>query len=151
MNIFIDSFIHPHIRTFAFLQIERCNYLLKSFLEVAKREGEPADGRLLQHLLHNPAEDGGQWQMLVNVIEKYGLLPKKCFPESWNSEETRRLKEMINTKVCGYCTILTRTTLKYFCINHRDNHFFQFEIIKKDLASYLRFFRITYGMGLWPL
>ena len=74
------------------------HYLLQAFIDTA-RKGEAVDGRLVQHLLMNPAEDGGQWHMLVNVIEKYGLVPKKVFPDTWNSENSRRINLMINTKV----------------------------------------------------
>lgn len=31
---------------------------------------EPEDGRLMQYLLTNPVNDGGQWDMLVNIIGK---------------------------------------------------------------------------------
>lgn len=31
---------------------------------------EPEDGRLVQYLLMNPANDGGQWDMLVNIVGK---------------------------------------------------------------------------------
>ncbi len=86
------------MRSCVSFQIERCNYLLNVFVESA-RKGEETDGRLLQHLLFNPAEDGGQWHMLVNVIEKHGLVPKKVFPDSWSSENTRVMKLIINNKV----------------------------------------------------
>lgn len=48
-------------------QIERCYYFLHSFVETAQRK-EPVDGRLVQFLLSNPSNDGGQWDMLVNLI-----------------------------------------------------------------------------------
>lgn len=50
-------------------QIERCNYFLNAFVESA-RTNEPIDGRLMQFLLSNPTNDGGQWDMLVNLIGK---------------------------------------------------------------------------------
>jgi aminopeptidase C len=31
---------------------------------------EPEDGRLVQYLLTNPTNDGGQWDMLVNIVGK---------------------------------------------------------------------------------
>lgn len=31
---------------------------------------EPEDGRLVQYLLMNPTNDGGQWDMLVNIVGK---------------------------------------------------------------------------------
>lgn len=74
---------HPHADAFKFFavenclcsfffftaQIERCNYFLNAFVESA-RTNEPIDGRLMQFLLSNPTNDGGQWDMLVNLIGK---------------------------------------------------------------------------------
>jgi bleomycin hydrolase len=92
---------HIPVWLFAFFgsfQIERFHYLLNVYVETAKR-GEPVDGRLVQHLLHNPSEDGGQWQMLVNLVEKYGVVPKSCFPDTWSSENSRQLLLITNNKV----------------------------------------------------
>lgn len=50
-----------------FPQIERCYYFLHSYVETAQRK-EPVEGRLVQFLLSNPSNDGGQWDMLVNLI-----------------------------------------------------------------------------------
>lgn len=51
----------------SFLQVERCYYFLQACVETAQRK-EPVDGRLVQFLLSNPTNDGGQWDMLVNLI-----------------------------------------------------------------------------------
>lgn len=67
--------VHTHFKDpdqsyvvdFCFLQIERCYYFLHSYVETAQRK-EPVDGRLVQFLLSNPSNDGGQWDMLVNLI-----------------------------------------------------------------------------------
>lgn len=47
--------------------MERCNYFLHACVETAQRK-EAVDGRLVQFLLSNPTNDGGQWDMLVNLI-----------------------------------------------------------------------------------
>jgi len=83
-------------------KVERSNYFLRAYVETAKK-GESDDGRLLAHLLKNPAEDGGQLQMLVNVIEKYGLVPKSCFPDTWSCEQTRVMNTILNNKHREYC------------------------------------------------
>lgn len=54
----------------AALQVERCNYFLHACVETAQRQ-EPVDGRLVQFLLSNPTNDGGQWDMLVNLIGQF--------------------------------------------------------------------------------
>lgn len=73
------------------------------------KSGEAPDGRLVSHLLTNPTEDGGQWDMLVNVIKKYGVMPKKCWNEAWSCESTRRLNTILKTKVWNYGNRLHKT------------------------------------------
>uniref|UniRef100_A0A3Q2NN65 Bleomycin hydrolase n=1 Tax=Fundulus heteroclitus TaxID=8078 RepID=A0A3Q2NN65_FUNHE len=101
INVFLHNllgFFFP----FSFLQIERCYYFLHACVDTAQRN-EPVDGRLVQFLLSNPTNDGGQWDMLVNLIEKYGVIPKKCFPESHSSEASRRMNDILNHKLREYC------------------------------------------------
>lgn len=37
--------------------------------------------------------------MVVNVISKYGLIPKKCFPESFSCESSTRLNSLLKSKL----------------------------------------------------
>jgi bleomycin hydrolase len=46
----------------------------------------------------NPIEDGGYWTMAVNIIKKYGLMPKSHFPECYSSEDSRELNDILNSK-----------------------------------------------------
>lgn len=50
-------------------------------------------------LIKKPIEDGGQWDMLVNIITKYGLMPKKNFPESFSCETSNTVNVILNSKV----------------------------------------------------
>lgn len=88
--------------------MERCNYNLDSYIECARR-GETFEGRLVSHLLVSPSEDGGQWDMLVNLVEKYGVIPKVCFKDAQSAAESRILCGIINNKV----TSLSKTS-QYF-------------------------------------
>lgn len=101
----IEEFEFSQNYIFFWDRIERLHYALKVFVETARR-GEPVDGRLVQHLLRHPSEDGGQWQMLVNLVTKHGVVPKKCFPDAWSSENTRQLGLIGNNKMREYCKIL---------------------------------------------
>ncbi|XP_022093286.1 bleomycin hydrolase-like isoform X2 [Acanthaster planci] len=82
-------------------KVERMNYFLHTFVDVFRR-GEPVEGRLVSFLLQDPTCDGGQWDMLINLVSKYGLVPKKCFPESHTSNASRRMNLILKTKVRGY-------------------------------------------------
>ena len=56
-----------------FDKLERCQFFFDNILATAD---EPLSGRMLAHLLQSPLNDGGQWDMLVNLVQKYGLVPK---------------------------------------------------------------------------
>ncbi|XP_032836507.1 bleomycin hydrolase [Petromyzon marinus] len=103
----IEDFEFSQTYLFFWDKVERCHYLLRALVETAQR-GEAADGRLLQFLLSNPCNDGGQWHMLVNLIEKYGVMPKKNYPECHTSEASRRMNEILNHKMREYCLRLRK-------------------------------------------
>ena len=57
-------------------KLEKANYFLEQIIDTAH---EDLEGRLVQALLGSPVGDGGQWDMLANLVEKYGLV---CRPDS---------------------------------------------------------------------
>lgn len=99
-NYNLDEFEFSQAFLFYWDKIERCNYFLNNIVKTAQR-GEKVDGRLVSFLLLDPTSDGGQWDMLVNLIVKHGLMPKKCFPESFSCESSIRLNAILKSKVSG--------------------------------------------------
>lgn len=97
-NYNLDEFEFSQAFLFYWDKIERCNYFLNNIVKTAKR-GEKVDGRLVSFLLLDPTSDGGQWHMLVNLITKHGLMPKKCFPESFSCESSIRMNAILKSKV----------------------------------------------------
>ena len=83
-------------------KLERVNYFLKDVAALIAA-GEPADSRLMQHLLQDVMGDGGQWTMAMNVYKKYGAVPKDLFPETESSKNTgemnTQLRHMLHTAV----------------------------------------------------
>jgi bleomycin hydrolase len=69
-------------------KFEKANYFLESILNTLD---EPVGSRLLDYLLSGPIQDGGQWHMFVNLVQKYGVMPKRAMPESDSSSNTREL------------------------------------------------------------
>ena len=39
----------------------------------------------MMHLLNSPVQDGGQWDMFTNLIEKYGAVPQTVMQERFQS------------------------------------------------------------------
>lgn len=73
------------------------------------QEGADYNDRTLHHLLFNPTCDGGQWQMLTNLIEKYGLVPHSQWPSPYLADASRRLCIILNTQV-SYCSLNLMTS-----------------------------------------
>jgi len=72
-------------------KVERANYFLEAMIETA---GRPLDDRTVAFLLDHPLDDGGQWNMFVNLVKKHGLVPKAFMPETESSGNTRRMNSM---------------------------------------------------------
>ena len=88
-------------------KLERINYFLQDVAALV-RAGEPADSRLVQHLLADVMGDGGQWTMALNVYKKYGAVPKDLYPETASSKNTgamnTQLRHMLHTAVAHMFT-----------------------------------------------
>lgn len=74
-------------------KLEKCNYLLESIISLKEKE---RDDRTLDHLLSEGIRDGGQWDMFVNIISKYGLVPKDSFPETFQSSNTNEIDTLLS-------------------------------------------------------
>ena len=96
-------------------RIERAYFFINTYEELA-RKGEAPDGRLMMFLLSNPLNDGGQWDMLINLVEKYGLVPKAVWPEAFTSGRSLRLRKIMNYKVHVHVHNYTFTVLLKFVI-----------------------------------
>lgn len=101
-NKLTSNFEYSQSYLFFWDKFERINYYTHLYQKLFN-ENVTLDSRLMQHLLHNPLEDGGQWQMMVNLIEKYGLVPKSVFPETKHSSNSRGLNMVLTTKLRDYC------------------------------------------------
>ena len=77
-------------------KLEKSNYFLESIL---KTFDESYDSRLMMHLLNNPVQDGGQWDMFTNLINKYGALPQSVMPESYQSSQSRMMNRFLTRKL----------------------------------------------------
>ena len=105
LNLFRIYLGRKHdIRNFEFSQtyfmfwdkLEKSNYFFNSIIKTAN---EPWDSRLMMHLLDSPIQDGGQWDMWVNLINKYGVVPKSEMPETFQSGKSMRMNRMITRKL----------------------------------------------------
>ena len=86
-------------------KLEKSNYFLESILETVEL---PTSSRLVSYLLTAPVGDGGQWDMLCNLVKKYGVVPKTAYPESKASSGSREMDSTLTEKLREDACILRR-------------------------------------------
>lgn len=86
-------------------KLEKSNYFLETMLDLADKD---IDDRSIYTLLSDPIPDGGQWDMYVALIEKYGIVPKNVFPETFNSKNTALLNFSLATKLRQSTALIRR-------------------------------------------
>ena len=74
-------------------KLERFNYNLECAIQT---RDEDVNSQVVQHILSDPTCDGGQWDMVVNLIEKYGLVPKSVYNESYHSSNSGQMNGVLN-------------------------------------------------------
>ena len=72
----------------------------KLFLEnIEDTSSEDLDSRLISYLFSNPVNDGGQWDMIVNLVNKYGVVPNEVFPDNAQSTNSSKLNYVVTEKL----------------------------------------------------
>jgi len=92
-----------------FDKIEKANYALESIIKLSKNEH---DERVLQFILEAPVADGGQWDMFVNLVKKYGLVPQPAFPETFQSNNTKETDNLVNAAIRNFAFEAHRLAIK---------------------------------------
>ncbi|KAJ2342930.1 bleomycin hydrolase, partial [Coemansia sp. RSA 2618] len=84
---------------FFYDKLEKANWFLENVLMTAD---EDVEGRLMQYLLKEPINDGGQFDMIVALLEKYGVVPKDAYPETFHTGNSREMNALITSKLREY-------------------------------------------------
>ena len=92
----LESFELSQAYLFYWDKLEKANWFLEQVIDTA---GEDLDGRLVQTLMGDITSDGGQWDMVYNLVDKYGLVPQALYPDSWNAKSSAVLNSVIKTKL----------------------------------------------------
>ena len=86
-----------------FDKLEKANYFLENILATLDEE---SDSRIISWLVDSPIQDGGQWDMFVNLMEKYGIVPQSAMPESFHSSNSRSMNQIITRQLRKFASIL---------------------------------------------
>lgn len=95
--------------TFFWDKYEKANYFYENILNTAD---QPVTSREVAFLLQTPQQDGGQWDMIVSLFQKYGVVPKSVMPESSNSSNSRDLNNYLNKLLRKHAVLLRQMVLE---------------------------------------
>ena len=77
-------------------KFEKANFFLHNMIGLKK---EPIESRLISYFLTNPISDGGQYNMIISLVKKYGLIPKVCMAETYHSSNSSELDNILSNKL----------------------------------------------------
>ena len=89
----LEEFEFSQNYLFFYDKLEKANYYLKYIFD---NKTTKLDDLKLIHMLDNVTNDGGQWNMFVNLIEKYGIVPKTNMDDHYHSKNSGDLNTFYN-------------------------------------------------------
>jgi len=104
----LPSFEFSQNYLFFYDKLEKANYYLNFILENYSVDLETlnynTDTLKVIHMLQNLTDDGGHWNVFVNLIEKYGIIPKSNMDEDFHSANSKELETFYDDflRKCGH-------------------------------------------------
>jgi bleomycin hydrolase len=113
-----EAYIYKHDK------FEKCNTALELIYNFAKKNFDNQSLELIS-LIPKIIADGGTVLEFVNIINKYGIMPKESFPDIRQSKDTDRLNNLLNI------TILKTTSIINSKTSHNTFMDYKTEILKE--------------------
>jgi bleomycin hydrolase len=88
----LEDFEFSQSHLFFWDKLEKANFFLEAAIETRDRS---LDDRELQVLTKDPIPDGGWWSFVVDLIEKYGVVPKGVMPETNYTKNTGMMNSLL--------------------------------------------------------
>lgn len=101
-------------------KLEKFNMAMTDLIRF-KKEGKDLYDRNVSTLLRNGITDGGYFTWFANLIDKYGIVPKSVYPETFQSSNTSEIN-----------LILSRLLRKFYLEIENNN---KYELVKEDYLS----------------
>jgi len=76
--------------------LEKSNLFLENIIATSAK---PWEDRYVDWYFKAPVEDGGMWSSYINLVQKYGLVPKIVMQESNSSSSTYQMLRFVNLKL----------------------------------------------------
>ncbi|WP_338216901.1 aminopeptidase C [Companilactobacillus muriivasis] len=77
-------------------KLEKSNYFFENVINTAAL---PTGDRKVDFLMATPQQDGGQWDMVMALVQKYGVVPKAVMPDTFSRTNSSELNNVLNKKL----------------------------------------------------
>lgn len=84
------------VYNFFYDQLEKSNLFLQAVIDSADK---PMDDRSVNWLFKHALGDGGQFTGVIDIISKYGVVPREAMVETHSSENTTRIRQFLTWKL----------------------------------------------------
>ena len=94
-----QSFEFSEVYPFFWDQLEKANLFLQGIIDTRKKM---LDDETVQWLFKHPLSDGGTFTGVADIVGKYGLVPREAMPETYSSNNTSQMANLIGLKLKEY-------------------------------------------------
>lgn len=74
---------------------ERYHRYLRYFVDINNKTDDDNKCHLFTNICKDPLGDGGQWDMAKDIVKKYGIVPKKVFPDSHHAKNSAGMNAIL--------------------------------------------------------
>ena len=95
----MDKFEFSQNYLFFWDQLEKSNLFLQAVIDTRNKD---FNDKTVDFLFKNPIGDGGKFTGIIDLVTKYGVVPKEVMAESNSSENTQRMNQLLSLKLREY-------------------------------------------------
>ncbi|MBR2195501.1 MAG: C1 family peptidase [Salinivirgaceae bacterium] len=92
----VNNFFFSQIHLFFYDQLEKSNLFLQGIIDTRSL---PIDDQMVRWLFQNPLSDGGTYTGVADLVMKYGLVPQDVMAETYNSNNTSEIDNVLKRKL----------------------------------------------------
>lgn len=84
---------------FFYDKLEKANLFLEAVIVLREK---PLTDRTMEFLLKQPVQDGGNWIGFIELVKKYGVVPRDVMPETFSSSNSGTVNNVLGMKLKQY-------------------------------------------------
>ena len=93
-------------------KLERYHRCLRFYLDILNISDDFKREQYLLKLNNDPLGDGGQWNMVSDLVKKYGVVPKKVMPDTFHSKNSSNMNKHLTMKLKDDFYKLSKTSIE---------------------------------------